>query len=39
MGKRQEKLNNFKQYYIAHRGLFDNSTDAPENTIPHLKGL
>ncbi len=24
----------FEKYYIAHRGFFDNQTNAPENTLP-----
>ena len=24
----------FKGWYLAHRGLFDNKTNAPENSIP-----
>ena len=37
MDKRQTKLNDYKSCYIAHRGLFDNSKDAPENTILAFK--
>ncbi len=29
---RKERMRVFTQYYIAHRGLFDNATPAPENT-------
>ena len=35
--KRQDILNYFKTHYIAHRGLFDNSKNAPENTILAFK--
>lgn len=35
--RRQTALNCFKARYIAHRGLFDNSGDAPENTILAFK--
>ncbi len=31
---RRTKLRPFENTMIAHRGLFDNSSDAPENTIP-----
>ena len=37
MKNRQDKLNCFKSCFIAHRGFFNNSTDAPENTILAFK--
>ena len=37
MKKRQDVLNHYKSCYIAHRGLFDNGRDAPENTIPAFR--
>ena len=30
-------LNVFKERYVAHRGLFDNASEAPENTMPAFK--
>ena len=30
---RKERMGVFTHYYIAHRGLFDNSAQAPENTL------
>jgi len=30
---RQDELQPFRQCYIAHRGLFDNESDHPENTL------
>lgn len=30
---RKERMLVFKQYLIAHRGLFDNTTSAPENSL------
>lgn len=33
MRKRQAALSAFRQRYIAHRGLFDNNKDYPENTL------
>jgi glycerophosphoryl diester phosphodiesterase len=35
--ERQVMLDCFKTHYIAHRGLFDNAKDAPENTILAFK--
>jgi len=37
MTDRQAALNCYKSCYIAHRGLFDNDKDAPENTISAFK--
>jgi len=34
---RKAAFNNFKSHYYAHRGLFDNNSGAPENTIPAFK--
>lgn len=31
---RKEKMKVFEKQYIAHRGLFDNESEAPENSIP-----
>ena len=31
--KRKERMKPLEQQYIAHRGLFDNSTNRPENSI------
>ena len=31
---RKEKMKIFEKQYIAHRGLFDNESEAPENSIP-----
>lgn len=31
---RKNKMLDFEKQYIAHRGLFNNETDAPENSIP-----
>lgn len=31
---RRIRMNQFENQYIAHRGLFDNATDHPENSIP-----
>ncbi|ABN07216.1 glycerophosphoryl diester phosphodiesterase [Methanocorpusculum labreanum Z] len=31
---RKERMLVFTQYFIAHRGLFDNTTAAPENSLP-----
>jgi len=33
MRERQAALEAFKTHYIAHRGLFDNDTDHPENSL------
>lgn len=35
--KRKEGMKPFERQYIAHRGLFDNQTDAPENTLPAFR--
>ena len=35
--KKTAILNQFKSRYIAHRGLFNNNTNAPENTIAAFK--
>ena len=35
--ERQSALDSFKACYIAHRGLFDNAKDAPENTLLAFK--
>ena len=32
--RRKGEMKPFERQYIAHRGLFDNETDAPENTLP-----
>jgi glycerophosphoryl diester phosphodiesterase len=37
MKKRQAALDCYKNCYIAHRGLFDNAGDGPENTIQAFK--
>ena len=37
MKKRQIEPNYLRPHCIAHRGLFDNTGDAPENTIPAFK--
>jgi glycerophosphoryl diester phosphodiesterase len=37
MKERQAALDCYKKCYIAHRGLFDNEKDAPENTIPAFR--
>ena len=37
MNNRKDWINSFKTFYIAHRGLFDNKTDAPENTMLAFK--
>jgi glycerophosphoryl diester phosphodiesterase len=34
---RQNALHDFREHYIAHRGLFNNTTNAPENTIQAFK--
>lgn len=34
---RRKHLSAFSEKYIAHRGLFDNNTTAPENTIPAFR--
>ena len=34
MNDRQIALEPFRTHYIAHRGLFDNTSDHPENTLP-----
>lgn len=31
---RKEKMKVFEKQYIAHRGLFDNESEASENSIP-----
>ena len=31
---RRERMKPFEAQYIAHRGLHDNATDAPENSLP-----
>ncbi len=31
---RKELMRSFEEYYIAHRGLFDNASDHPENSLP-----
>ncbi|MDR0285948.1 MAG: hypothetical protein LBI33_13830, partial [Propionibacteriaceae bacterium] len=33
MNQRQAQLAPFRSHLIAHRGLFDNATDHPENTL------
>ena len=33
MNARQDALEVFRTHYIAHRGLFDNASDHPENTL------
>lgn len=35
--ERKTTIECFKSHYIAHRGLFDNSKDAPENSIMAFK--
>lgn len=35
--KRREQMEPLKKHYIAHRGLFDNSSDNPENSIAAFK--
>lgn len=32
--RRKENLKPFEKNYIAHRGLFDNTSNAPENSMP-----
>ena len=32
--KERRQIRTFEKQYIAHRGFFDNQTDAPENTLP-----
>lgn len=34
---RQKQWAPFKDVYYAHRGLHDNETEAPENSLPALK--
>lgn len=34
---RRERMAAFEKVYIAHRGLFDNDSEAPENSIPAFK--
>lgn len=34
---RKEKMKVFEKQYIAHRGLFDNESEAPENSIPAFR--
>lgn len=31
--KRRERMKPYMQRYVAHRGLFDNESDSPENTL------
>jgi glycerophosphoryl diester phosphodiesterase len=35
--ERQAALDCYKTHYIAHRGLFDNVKEVPENTVPAFK--
>lgn len=35
--KRRDKMEPLEKYYIAHRGLFDNSSDCPENSLAAFK--
>lgn len=34
---RKEKMKVLENYYIAHRGLFNNESNAPENSIPSFE--
>lgn len=34
---RRDKMKPFEEVFIAHRGLFDNKGEAPENSCPHSK--
>ena len=34
---RKEQMRPFEQQYIAHRGLFDNAADCPENSLPAFR--
>ena len=34
---RSEAMEPFERVYIAHRGLFDNETNAPENSLPAFR--
>ena len=35
--KRRDQMKPFEENYIAHRGLFDNTSDAPENSLPAFR--
>lgn len=34
---RKDRMKPFEKQYIAHRGLYDNETDAPENSLPAFR--